>query len=86
MPAIVLNGDIVGGSAIATESSVYINGKNVVCVGDSITPHGDGGHSGAVMVQGSSTVFIGGKAVCRSGDAASCGHTAISSYTQVVIG
>lgn len=86
MSAIVLNGDIVGGSAIATESNVYVNGKNVVCVGDSITAHGDGGHSGAVMVEGSSKVFINGRAVCRSGDAASCGHTAISSYSQVVIG
>ena len=85
MPTIVLDGDNVGGSAIATESTVYINGRKVVCIGDAITPHGRG-HEGAVMVQGSSSVFINGRAVCRSGDAASCGHIAVSSYVQVVVG
>ncbi len=86
MTAILLDGDNVGGSAIATENTVFINGRRVVCIGDSITPHGDAPHSGAVMVQGSSGVFINGRAVCRSGDLASCGHTGISSYLQVVIG
>ena len=86
MPTILLNGDNVGGSAIATENTVFVNGKKVVCIGDSITSHGVAPHNVATMIQGSSKVFINGRAVCRSGDSASCGHTAISSYSQVVIG
>lgn len=86
MPAVILNGDTAGGVITATQTTVRVNGRLVVCVGDPVAPHGIGAHSGATMVQGSSTVFINGRAVCRNGDLASCGHPAVATYTSVVIG
>ena len=86
MPAVILDGDFAGGVITATQTVVTVNGRKVVCVGDPVAPHGLGVHGGATMIQGSSTVFINGRAVCRDGDLASCGHTAVATYTSVVIG
>lgn len=68
-------GIILGGG----QSTLYVNGALAAVVGDSVTPHGPGAHAAAVMVEGSPTLFAEGKAVCRAGDAASCGHTASGS-------
>jgi uncharacterized Zn-binding protein involved in type VI secretion len=60
-------------------ASVIINGSPVAVVGDAVAPHGKPPHAAAVMAQGSGTVRAGGIAVCRAGDAASCGHVASGS-------
>ena len=63
-------------------STVRVNGKSVSVKGDSVTPHApiDTPHDGApVMVGSSSTVKAGGKFIVRSGDSASCGHSASGS-------
>lgn len=86
MPAVILNGDFAGGAITATQTTVTVNGRRVVCVGDPVAPHGLGIHGGATMVQGSSRVFINGRSVCRNGDLASCGHPAVATYTLVLIG
>ena len=64
-------GLILGGGQFTTKC----NGSLVAVIGDVITPHGLGPHAAATMIEGSSTVKINGKGVCRKGDAASCGHT-----------
>ena len=68
-------GVITGGG----QSSVYVNGALAAVLGDAVAPHAPGLHAAAVMVEASGTVFAGGIAVCRAGDAASCGHTATGS-------
>ena len=76
MPGIARVGvDSAGGG----QSTVYCNGALVAILGDAVAPHGPGLHASAVMVEASGTVFAGGIAVCREGDAASCGHVATGS-------
>lgn len=66
-------------------SSVKVNGATISVKGDSVTPHCPCADPptphqlSPVMVGSSSTVFAGGKPVCRSGDSASCGHSASGS-------
>lgn len=68
--------DFAGGPVIGVRApSVFIEGSNAACRLASVLPHGKPPHSGAVMVGASSTVFCEGKALCRSGDIASCGHS-----------
>jgi uncharacterized Zn-binding protein involved in type VI secretion len=74
MIKIARHGDICGGAIIATATKTFVNGKKVARIGDRVTSHGTGGHSGAVMIEGSTDVFAEGIGVCRYGDAASCGH------------
>jgi len=72
--------DIAGGAIIGVLApSVYADGKNVAVLHAAVSPHGSGTHASAVMAQASSTVFANGIAICRSGDAASCGHIASGS-------
>lgn len=66
--------------------NVIVNGSPIVLVGAAVTPHGTGTHSSPVMVEGSSTVFVNGIAVCRTGDAASCGHTLSTGSDNIFIG
>lgn len=86
MPSICVDGDPTGGAMIASSSQVFVQGKKVVLVGDSVAPHGNGPHNGAVMVQGSTSFLVNGIGVVRTGDLASCGHSASSSVTNVLIG
>ena len=68
---------LVGGGQILDTTgggNVTVGGKKVATVGDRIAPHGKGGHSNAVMVEGSGGITAGGAAICREGDLASCGH------------
>jgi uncharacterized Zn-binding protein involved in type VI secretion len=76
MPGIAREGfDAAGGAQLAGgQSRVHANGALVVVLGDPVAGHGDAPHSAPVMVAASSTVFAGGKPVCRAEDAASCGH------------
>lgn len=71
--------DIAGGVLLEGSSNVFVNGKNIVRIGDKVASHGVSNHSAVRMVQGSSTVFCNGKPVCRRGHIASCGHQATGS-------
>lgn len=66
------SGGLITGPGV---SSVKINGSKISVVGDLVASHGSGPHAAATMLQGSSSVFAGGKGICRQGDSASCGHT-----------
>ena len=66
---------VAGGIANSTTTSVLVNGKPIAVLGDSVTDHGDSPHDSATLVLGSTTVFAGGKPVCRIGDLASCGDS-----------
>jgi uncharacterized Zn-binding protein involved in type VI secretion len=81
MPGITrVNKDTAGAVIIESlEPSVYVNGYNVALLGCLVKGHGGPPHSSPVMAEASSTVFAGGIAVCRSGDAASCGDLATGS-------
>jgi uncharacterized Zn-binding protein involved in type VI secretion len=61
--------------------TVFTEGQRTSLLGDRVAPHGKPPHTAPVMVQASSTVFATGKPVVRSGDSASCGHSANGSST-----
>lgn len=67
----ITGANILGGG----QSTVYCNGSLVAVIGDAVAGHGSGSHAAPTLAVGSTTVFAGGKGVCRQGDAASCGHT-----------
>jgi len=77
MPAVVRLGDAESHSCHTTSASsnVFVNSIPVCRVGDSVCcglsypPHPQPG----VIVQGSPTVFVNGKAIARLGDATSHG-------------
>ena len=87
MSGVARNGvDVAGGVAIEGSGDVNANGSGVVRIGDKVASHGVSPHSPTPpMVGKSSTVFANGIGVCRSGDAASCGHT-ISGSSNVNAG
>lgn len=76
-------------TAISGSPNVYVNGRPVVCVGDSWATHGackdHSPHSGTSS-GGSSTVFCNGKPVCRAGDPISCGDTMSECSSDVFAG
>ena len=86
MPAIARDGDLCGGQIVATATRTKVNGKLVARIGDQVLPHGNPPHDSAVMVEGSSTVIVEGKGVCRKGDAASCGHVVAAGSGDVTAG
>jgi uncharacterized Zn-binding protein involved in type VI secretion len=75
-----------GGGTINSvpQSTVFANSKLLSVNGSSVTTHGL--HSGATTANGSSTVFAGGTAVNRTGDADSCAHTRTGGSSSVNIG
>ena len=74
-----VNVDTAGGVILGGgNSTVYANGSLVSVDQDRVQGHGTGTHSNPVMIA-SSTVFIGGKMVCKAGNKATCGHSAVSS-------
>ena len=79
-----------GGGTISSvpQSTVYANSKLLSINGSSVTTHGTDPavHSGATTANGSSTVFAGGTAVNRTGDADSCTHTRAGGSSNVNIG
>jgi uncharacterized Zn-binding protein involved in type VI secretion len=68
--------DEAGGIIQPTQSIATINGVPIATVGASITGHGNGSHSSAVMVGGSSLFTINGVPVVLAGMLASCNHEA----------
>jgi len=83
MPGIARTGDDTCGGTLLTslQSTVFANGSLVAVIGTPVESHGTGVHASAVMVEGSSKVFINGIGVCRDGDLCSCGHAATGSST-----
>ena len=79
-----------GGGTISSvpQSTVFANSKLLSVNGSSVTTHGTDPavHSGATTANGSSTVFAGGTAVNRTGDADSCTHTRAGGSSDVNIG
>lgn len=72
--------DSAGGTIVGVLApSVMVNGSPVAVVGAAVAPHGEPPHAAPTMAQGSGTVFAEGRAVCRAGDAATCGHPASGS-------
>ena len=66
------------GTNTGTASNVYMNGLSVCCVGDKTVVHNIKSGSSCVphiefIKNGSSSVFIGGKAVARIGDSCDAG-------------
>ena len=79
-----------GGGTISSvlQSTVFANSKLLSVNGSSVTTHGvsPNVHAGATTANGSSTVFAGGTAVNRTGDADSCTHTRTGGSSNVNIG
>jgi uncharacterized Zn-binding protein involved in type VI secretion len=78
-----------GGTIISVpQSTVYANSKLLSVNGSSVSSHGTGLDTHPVLptANGSSTVFAGGTAVNRTGDADSCGHTRTGGSSNVNIG
>ena len=75
-----------GGGIISSvpQSTVFANSKLLSVNGSSVTTHGL--HSGATTANGSSTVFAGGIAINRTGDADSCTHTRTGGSSDVFVG
>ena len=78
-----------GGTIISVpQSTVYANSKLLSVNGSSVSSHGTGldVHPVLPTANGSSTVFAGGIAVNRTGDADSCTHTRTGGSDDVNIG
>jgi len=72
--------DLAGGVIVGNLApTVNANGSPVVVQGAQVSGHGRDTHAGPVMVGHSGTVNANGIPVCRSGDDATCGHTASGS-------
>jgi uncharacterized Zn-binding protein involved in type VI secretion len=56
--------------------TIFYKGNPVAVVGCEVNGHGSGSHASAVMIQGSSKVFIKGIPIVLAGDLASCGDRA----------
>lgn len=78
MPGIARVGlDTAGGLITGNlEPNIRVNGYPVAVVGTAVASHGTGAHASATMAAGSSVVRANGIAVCRAGDAATCGDLA----------
>lgn len=76
----------VGGGVILGPGAPWatLNGAPIALVGDAVASHGSSPHAAAVLTAGSSIATLGGVALCRNGDPASCGHTiSASSFVDV---
>lgn len=94
MPAIALlggrcsgHGDFPPRPTISGASTVFVNGKPVVRVGDRLAPHcnSDGCHPGSVA-KGSSTVNVEGSPCARVGDKVDCGSVLAMGSPNVFAG
>jgi len=79
-----------GGGTISStaQSTVYANSKLISVNGSTVTTHGvsPNVHAGVTTANGSSTVFAGGIAINRTGDADSCTHTRTGGSDDVFVG
>lgn len=72
--------DSAGGTQLAGgQNFARCEGDLIVLLGDPVAGHGPSPHSAPVMAQASSFARINGIAICREGDAASCGHASTGS-------
>ena len=70
-------------------TTVLIEGSPAAVVGDSHTcamPSPSGPHPPSTILKGSLSVFIGGRAAARVGDAAGCGAQIVKGALRVSIG
>jgi uncharacterized Zn-binding protein involved in type VI secretion len=86
--ALPLGTSTVGGAALQENLRYFtkINGISPALVGTVVDPHATGPHQSAKIVQGSPTVFIGGRPLTREGDLASCGDAVIGGSADVFCG
>ena len=76
MAEIVLLRDLCGGLITSSlNTGVTIDNRAIVVVGAFIASHGSGPHA-AARLQIGSAVTIDGRGIIRSGDRATCTHTA----------
>ena len=79
-----------GGGTISStaQSTVYANDKLISVNGSTVTTHGvsPNVHAGVTTANGSSTVFAGGIAINRTGDADSCTHIRTGGSSDVFVG
>lgn len=88
MPAASRKGDQDnGGSNVSRDvaGTVFINGIPAAVVGSMNEAHDDE-HEASAISQGSTTVFIEGKAAARKDDPYECGHVLIEGSDNVNIG
>jgi hypothetical protein len=92
MPTVAVDGDEAGGKVTATATRCFIEVDGgvlaVVLVGDAVAGHGD--HGSATMGRRDGApepprFVVEGKAVCVTGDKASCGHTIAGSGAKVTV-
>jgi len=91
MAAVQRNGDAnTGGGAISStaQSTVFANDKLISVNGSTVTTHGiyPNVQAGVTTANGSSTVFAGGIASNRTGDADSGTHTRTGGSGDVFVG
>ena len=79
MPKVAVKDDMVAtGKQLANAATRFtLNGLPVVLVGDPITPHDNGPHTNATMIEGTSFMTWNGVQVCVQGNKASCLHTTL---------
>lgn len=74
--------------SVSASETVFVNGVGVHCVGDQWAVHCNSQpqcHAGA-LEEGSSTVYVGGKAVGRIGDPVDCGSFVATGSPNVFCG
>ena len=85
-----INTSSAGITSSVVDHKVYVNSKLVSVDGSAVADHlpvdGVNTHTGVTTANGSSTVFAGGTAVNRTGDADSCTHTRAGGSSTVNIG
>jgi uncharacterized Zn-binding protein involved in type VI secretion len=90
MPAAQRVGDADTGGGVITaslQSHVFCNGALVAVNGSPVSGHVPGGvHAAPRTASGSSTVFIKGIPVNRTGDADTCGHPRAAGSPNVFVG
>jgi uncharacterized Zn-binding protein involved in type VI secretion len=93
MPAIARHDDIneEGGAVISGASTVFVNGRLVGQVGNTMTSHAPYGpphppHDAATITDGSGTVIADGVAVAFVGSGNTCGHSIVVGSEDVIVG
>jgi uncharacterized Zn-binding protein involved in type VI secretion len=93
MPAIARHDDIneEGGAVISGASTVFVNGRLVGQVGNTMTSHAPYGpphppHDAATITDGSSSVIADGIPVAFVGSGNSCGHSIVVGSEDVIAG
>jgi len=81
MPGVSRDNDTAGGDLIPSQSTVFVNGEEVIVDGDGVAGHGPAPHTPqTISASINSTVSIGGKNIVVAGDTADvCGEAATGS-------